>query len=56
MGVVVWGMTSFVVRRGVWGRLLFWYEGRFNSIRGMVDLLWSEVGLCGIGLMVPVLL
>ena len=47
--------ASFVVKRGYGGRLLFWYGGRFNSIRGTVGLLWPEFGLWAIGLMVPVL-
>ena len=37
-GVAVWGGLA-LWKRGVWGRFLFWYGGRFNSIRGMVDLL-----------------
>ena len=44
------GRASFVVKRGVWGTFLFWYGGKFNSIRGMVVLLLPEVGLWGIGL------
>ena len=55
LGVVVWGWLALWLREGYGERLLFWYGGRFNSIRGMVDLLLSEVGLWGIGLMVPVL-
>ena len=53
--MVVWGGLALWLREGYEGRLLFWYGGRFNSIRGMVDLLWPEVGLLVIGLMVPVL-
>ena len=55
LGVVVWGGLALWLRERYGGRLLFWYGGRFNSIRGMVDLLWPEIGLWGIGLMVPVL-
>ena len=53
LGVVVWGGLDLWLIEGYGGRL-FWYGGIFNSIRGIVDL-WPEVGLCGIGLMVPVL-
>ena len=49
------GMASLWLREGYGGCLLFWYGGRFNSKRGMVDLLWPEVDLWGISLMVPVL-
>ena len=55
IGVVLWRGLALWVREGYGGKLLFWYGGRFNVIRGMVDLLWPEVGLCGIGLMVSVL-
>ena len=55
LGVLVWGGLALWLIEGYGGRLLFCYGGRFNSIRGMVDLLWSEVGLWGIGLMVPIL-
>ena len=55
LGVVIWGWLALWLREGYRGRLLFWYGGRFNSIRGMVDLLWPEVGLWVIGLIVPVL-
>ena len=55
LGVVVWGGLALWLREGYGGHLLFWYGGRFNSIRGMVELLWPEVGLWAIGLMVPVL-
>ena len=40
LGVVVWGGLALWLREGYGGRLLFWYGGRFNSIRGMVDVLW----------------
>ena len=39
------GGLSSLLREGYGGHLLFWYGGRFNSIIGMVDLLWPEVGL-----------
>ena len=40
------GSASFVVKRGVWGTFVVLVDwGRFNSIRGMMDLLWPEVGL-----------
>ena len=55
LGVVVRGGPALWLREGYGGRLLFWYGGRFNSIRGMLELLWPEVGLWAIGLMVPVL-
>ena len=55
LGVVVWGRLALWLREGYGGRLLFWYGGRFNSIRGTVGLLWPEFGLWAIGLMVPVL-
>ena len=55
-------LTSYIfrvqalrLREGYGEHILFWYGGRFNSIRGMVELLWPEVGLWAIGLMVPVL-
>ena len=51
--MVVWGGLALWLREGYGGCLLFWYGGRFNSIRGMVEL--PEVGLRAIGLMVPVL-
>ena len=51
-GVVVWGGLALWLREGYGGRLLFWYGGRFNSIRGTVDLLWPEVGLWEVGLIV----
>ena len=54
-GVVVWGGLALWLREGYGGRLLFWYGGRFNYIRGTVGLLWPEFGLWAIGLMVPVL-
>ena len=53
--VVVWGGLALWLREGYGGCLVFWYGGKFNSISGIVDLLWSEVGLWGIGLMDPVL-
>ena len=53
LGVVVWGGLALWLREGYGGCLLFWYGGRFNSIRGTVEL--PEVGLWAIGLMVPVL-
>ena len=55
LGVVIWGGLALWLRKGYGGRFLFCYGGRFNSIRGTVDLLWPEVGLCAIGLIVPVL-
>ena len=55
LGVVVWGGLALWLRERYGGRLLFWYGGRFNSIRGTVELLWPEFGLWAIGLMVPVL-
>ena len=54
-GVVVWGGLALWLREGYGGRLLFWYVGRFNSIRETVELLWPEFGLWAIGLIVPVL-
>ena len=49
--MIVRGVLALWLRDGSGGRLLFWYGGRFNSIRGMLDLLWPEVVLWGIGLM-----
>ena len=40
LGVAVWGGLALRLREGYGECLLFWYGGRFNSIRGMVDLLW----------------
>ena len=51
----IFRVQALWLREGYGERLLFWYGGRFNSIRGMVELLWPEVGLWAIGLMVPVL-
>ena len=53
--MVGWGGLALWLREGYGGRLLFRYGGRFNSIRGTMDLLWLKVGLWGISVIVPVL-
>ena len=38
LGVAVWEALALWLREGYGGCLLFWYGGRFNSIREMVQI------------------
>ena len=50
---MVSGGLCLWLREGYERHLLFWYGGKCNIIRVMVDLLWHEVSLWGVRLMVP---